>query len=80
MKVPHLVLVRRHESSRLRQLWLRKKHLRTGPWRAEELGAPRFGLDRSGAVKIPVQHRREPVEASLRNFIDSHAAWVIEGC
>jgi adenylate kinase family enzyme len=30
--------------------------------------------------KIAVQRRRESVEASLRNFIDSHTAWVIEGC
>ena len=30
--------------------------------------------------KIAVQRQRESVEASLRNFIDSHAAWVIEGC
>ena len=30
--------------------------------------------------KIAVRRRRESVEASLRNFIDSHAAWVIEGC
>ena len=30
--------------------------------------------------KIAVHRRRESAEASLRNFIDSHAAWVIEGC
>ena len=30
--------------------------------------------------KIPVQRPDEAVAASLRNFIDSHAAWVIEGC
>ena len=30
--------------------------------------------------KIAVQRPRESVTASLRSFIDSHAAWVIEGC
>src|SRR6476620_11372057 len=30
--------------------------------------------------KIAVQRPDEAVAASLRNFIDSHAAWVIEGC
>jgi adenylate kinase family enzyme len=30
--------------------------------------------------KVAVQRPREPVRASLRSFIDSHAAWVIEGC
>ena len=30
--------------------------------------------------KIAVQRPCESVVASLRNFIDSHAAWVIEGC
>src|SRR5215831_10900885 len=30
--------------------------------------------------KIPVQRPDEAVAASLRNFIDSHAAWVIERC
>jgi len=30
--------------------------------------------------KIAVQRPEEAVAASLRNFIDSHAAWVIEGC
>jgi adenylate kinase family enzyme len=30
--------------------------------------------------KIAVQRPAESVAASLRNFIDSHAAWVIEGC
>ena len=30
--------------------------------------------------KIAVQRPDEAVAASLRSFIDSHAAWVIEGC
>jgi adenylate kinase family enzyme len=30
--------------------------------------------------KIAVHRPRESVEASLRSFIDSQAAWVIEGC
>ena len=30
--------------------------------------------------KIAVQRTRESVAASLRSFIDSHGAWVIEGC
>ena len=30
--------------------------------------------------KIAVQRRRKSVAASLQSFIDSHAAWVIEGC
>jgi len=30
--------------------------------------------------KIAVQRSTESVAASLRSFIDSHAAWVIEGC
>jgi adenylate kinase family enzyme len=30
--------------------------------------------------KIAVQRRRESVAASLRSFIDSQRAWVIEGC
>jgi adenylate kinase family enzyme len=30
--------------------------------------------------KIAVQRSRESVAASLRSFIDSQAAWVIEGC
>ena len=30
--------------------------------------------------KIPEQRPDEAVAASLRNFIHSHAAWVIEGC
>jgi adenylate kinase family enzyme len=30
--------------------------------------------------KIAVQRPRESVTASLRSFINSHAAWVIEGC
>ena len=30
--------------------------------------------------KIAVQRPPESVEASLRNFIDSHTAWIIEGC
>jgi adenylate kinase family enzyme len=32
------------------------------------------------AGKIAVQRPTESVEDSLRSFIDSHAAWVIEGC
>ena len=32
------------------------------------------------AGKIAVQRPRDSVEASLRSFIDSQAAWVIEGC
>src|SRR5262245_22751724 len=31
-------------------------------------------------TKIAVQRPDEAVAASLRSFIDSHAAWVIEGC
>ena len=30
--------------------------------------------------KIAVQRSRESVATSLQSFIDSHAAWVIEGC
>src|SRR5215217_4264893 len=30
--------------------------------------------------QIAVQRPSESVAASLRNFIDSHPAWVIEGC
>jgi len=30
--------------------------------------------------KIAVQRQRESVAVSLRSFIDSQAAWVIEGC
>src|SRR4029453_12171302 len=38
-----------HESSRLRQLWLREEHVRTSLGRARGPAAPRFGLDRLGA-------------------------------
>jgi adenylate kinase family enzyme len=30
--------------------------------------------------QIAVQRSPESVEASLRSFVDSHSAWVIEGC
>jgi len=30
--------------------------------------------------KIAVQRPSESVAASLQSFIDSHAAWIIEGC
>src|SRR5262249_10927203 len=36
------------ESPRLRQLWFRKEHVRTGPCHAGRLGTPRLGLDRLG--------------------------------
>jgi len=42
-----------------------------------------WGLGEPGKIgpgKIAVQRPDEAVAASLRNFIDSHAAWVIEGC
>jgi hypothetical protein len=76
----YLCLVRPHESSRLRQLWLREKHVHTSPCNAGGLGAPRLGLDRWEPGKIAMQRPRESVATSLRSFIDSQAAWVIEGC
>src|SRR5215475_13747366 len=42
-----------------------------------------WGVGEPGKIapgKIPVQRPDEAVAASLRNFIDSHASWVIEGC
>ena len=42
-----------------------------------------WGLGEPGKIapgKIAVQRPDEAVAASLRNFIDSHTAWVIEGC
>src|SRR5262249_32684598 len=47
----NLVLVRPHESSRLRQLWVRKKHLRARPCRTRGSGPPRFGFNCLGARK-----------------------------
>jgi adenylate kinase family enzyme len=41
-----------------------------------------WGFGEPGKIalgKIPVQRPDEAVAASLRNFIDSHTAWVIEG-
>jgi adenylate kinase family enzyme len=37
-----------------------------------------WGLGKPG--KIAVQRSRESVATSLQSFIDSHDAWVIEGC
>ena len=42
-----------------------------------------WGFGEPGKIapgKIAVQRPDEVVAASLHNFIDSHAAWVIEGC
>src|SRR5262245_45255989 len=45
----YLQPVKPHESCCLRQLWLRKEHVRTSPCLARGLGSPRLGLDRLGA-------------------------------
>src|SRR5262249_15922496 len=84
----YLRFVRAHESSRLRQLWLRKEHVCTAVAAREGLAhldsdSIVWGFGEPGKIapgKIPVQRPDEAAAASFRTFIDSRAAWVIEGC
>ena len=73
-------LVRPHESAGIWQFWLRKEHVRKSSCDAGGLAY----LDLDSIVwepgKVAVQRPCESVAASLRSFIDSQAAWVIEGC